>query len=90
MGKDDVKGEAFKIKEKEMQDKIKQSNSSFESNGVRFDRDKNYRGEDVIHVRVKDGGNYMHLTTIYQDEMKKKKLDFYSNKDVEYFKKTYL
>ena len=63
--------------------------NTWKNGEYRFDREKNLWGADRVQVSVKDGQEYMQLTTITPEEMKKKKLDFYSDKDIEYFKKTY-
>lgn len=54
-----------------------------------FRRDKAYGGEDIVNVWVNEGDEDMFLTSITQAEVNKKKLDFYSDTDIEYFKKTY-
>ena len=63
--------------------------TTWKTGEYRFDREKNIWGADRVQVSVKDGKDYIQLTTITPEEMQKKKLDFYSDKDVEYFKKTY-
>ena len=62
---------------------------TWKKNNYSFERQTNFWGEDLVSVSVKDGDEYYYLTTIKPEEMKKKNLDFYADKDVEYFKKTY-
>lgn len=67
----------------------KLSANEWDQGEYRYIRSTDYRNRDLIHVKGKDGNEYIQLTTIYPEEMAKKKLNFYLNKDVEYFKKTY-
>lgn len=62
---------------------------TWKKNNYKFERQTTFFGDEIISVSVKDGNEEYHLTTIRPEEMKKKNLDFYSDKDVEYFKKTY-
>ena len=55
----------------------------------KFVRNKNYRGIDRVSVYIKEGRSWVKFTDIEESDMVKKKLNFYSDKDVVYFKKTY-
>jgi hypothetical protein len=88
---EDIRKMINKVKNyKQFVNENNENKTSWKTGEYRFDREKNqYSLEDRVHVRVKDGEKYYHLTTITPEEMKKKKLDFYSDKDIEYFNKTY-
>lgn len=63
--------------------------TTWKKDNIRFDREKTVFNNDRVQVSFKDGSDYFHLTTITPEEMKKKKLDFYLDSDIEKFKRIY-
>lgn len=68
------------------EDKIKKN---WIDGNYKFVRDKNYSGVEMVVVYIKDGKKWVRFTDIKAEDMIKKKLNFYSNKDIIYFNKNY-
>lgn len=65
------------------------TNNTFKEGNYIFQRSKTFLGDDIVNVYVTEQKETIRLTTIRKDEMKRKKLDFYNDKDIIKFKKTY-